>query len=59
MSSIELHEFSSNKRVIKTDEFQFCMHPVTAGLLNSVAGAGGVGSWVVWVHKIFARLKNG
>ena len=58
MSSIELHEFSANKRAVKTDQFQFCMHPVTASLLNSVVGAGGVGSWVVWVHKILVRLKK-
>ena len=59
VSSIELHEFSANKRVVETDQFQLCFHPVTASLLNSVVGAGGVGSLVVWVHKILARLKNG
>ena len=59
MSSIELHEFSANKRVVKSDQFQFCMRPVTASLLNSAGGAGGVGSLVVWAHKILARLKNG
>ena len=47
MSSIELDEFLANKRVVKTNQFQFCMHPVTASLLDSVGGAGGVGSWVV------------
>ena len=43
VSSIELYEFSANKRVVKTDQFQFCMDPVTASLLDSVGGAGGVG----------------
>ena len=41
VSSLELHELLANKRVAKTDKFQFCMHPVTASLLNSVGGAGG------------------
>ena len=59
VSSIELHEFSANKRVVKSDQFQFCMRPVTASLRNSGGGAGGVGSWVVWAHKVLARLKNG
>ena len=58
MSSIELHKFLANKRVVKTDQFQFCMHPVTASLLNIVGGAGDVVSWVVWVHKLLARLKK-
>ena len=47
MSSIELHEFLANKQVAKTDQFQFCMHPVTESLLNSVGDTGGVGSLVV------------
>ena len=59
VSSIELHGFSANKRVVETDQFQLCFHPVTASQLNSAVGAGGVGSLVVWVHKILARLKNG
>ena len=54
MSSIELHEISANKRVVKTDPFQFCRHPVTGSLLNSVGGADGVGS-----GDILAQLKNG
>ena len=58
MSSIELHEFSANEQIVKTDQFQFCMHPVTVSLLNSERGAGGMGSWVVWVHKILSLLEN-
>ena len=47
VSSIELHEFSANKRVVETDQFQLCFHPVTASLLNRMVGAGGVGSLMV------------
>ena len=43
MSCIELHEFLTNKQVVKTDKFQFCMHPAAASLLNSVGGTGSVG----------------
>ena len=58
MSCIELLELSASKQVVKTDKFQFYMYPVTTSLLNNVGGAGSVGSWVVWVHKILAQLKK-
>ena len=58
MSCIELHELLANKRVVKTDKFQFYMHSVTASLLNSVGGVGNVGLWVVWVNKILALVKK-
>ena len=53
-----MHEFLANKRVVKTNHFQFCMHLVTASLLNSVGGAGGMSSWVVWLYRILERLKK-
>ena len=59
MSSIELHEFSANKRVVKTDQFQFSLHSVTASLLNSVGGAGGVVRGWCGSIKFWHGSKNG
>ena len=53
-----MHKLSANKRVIKTDKFQFYMHPVTVSLLNSLGDACSMGSWVVQVHKLLAWLKK-
>ena len=58
VSCIKLHELSANKRVAKTDKFQLCMHPVTASLLDSVGGAGSVGSWVHGSEIICGFMDN-
>ena len=58
MSCVELHELLPKKLVVKSDKFQFYMHPLTVSLLFSVGGVGSVGSWVVWVDKFWHSLKK-
>ena len=64
VSCIKLHELSANKRVAKTGKFQLYMHPVTASLLNSVGGAGSVGSWIhgseilAWIIREMKQFRK-